>query len=70
MYKMLKRQAHIKEALELADKGMYEKDAINEVIKADFYNQLPNAKSLMLLYKKLSRKYGISSTSVQRIVNK
>ena len=66
---MKNKMKHIKEALELAEKGMYAKDAINEVIKADFYNQLPNAKSLMILYRKLGNKYGVSSTSIQRICN-
>jgi hypothetical protein len=52
---MLSKQEHINEALGLAEKGLYHKDRIKEVIKADFY--------------KLSRKYGVSLQTIYNITN-
>jgi len=67
---MSKHQELINESLKLANKGMYHKDAIDEVIKSDFLNQYHSADSLMALYKTLSTKYGKSVDVIMRICKK
>ena len=67
---MSKHQELINESLKLANKGMYHKDAIDEVIKSDFLNQYHNTDSLMALYKTLSIKYGKSVDVIMRICKK
>lgn len=68
---MSNKQELIKQSLELADKGAYHKDAINDVIRADFIRrrQYQNSEALMDLYKKLGRKYGKHYNTIMRICN-
>jgi hypothetical protein len=66
---MLNKREHINEALGLAEKGLYHKDRIKEVIKADFYNQNTGRISVMELRNKLSRKYGVSLQTIYNITN-
>jgi Mor family transcriptional regulator len=66
---MLNKQEHINDALHLAEKGLYHKDSIKEVIKADFYNQNNGRISVMDLRNKLSRKYGVSLQTIYNITN-
>ena len=66
---MSNKQEHINDALHLADKGLYHKDSIKEVIKADFYNQNTGRISVMDLRNKLSRKYGVSLQTIYNITN-
>ena len=67
---MLNKREHINEALDLAEKGLYHKETIKEVIKADFYNQNTGRISVMELRNKLSRKYGVSVQTIYNITNK
>lgn len=67
---MSSKREHINEALDLAEKGLYHKDRIKEVIKADFYNQNTGRISVMDLRNKLSRKYGVSVQTIYNITNK
>jgi len=67
---MSNKREHINEALDLAEKGLYHKDKIKEVIKADFYNQNTGRISVMELRNKLSRKYGVSVQTIYNITNK
>lgn len=67
---MSNRREHINEALDLAEKGLYHKETIKEVIKADFYNQNTGRISVMELRNKLSRKYGVSVQTIYNITNK
>ena len=67
---MSNKREHINEALDLAEKGLYHKDRIKEVIKADFYNQNTGRISVMDLRNKLSRKYGVSVQTIYNITNK
>ena len=66
---MSNKQEHINDALHLAEKGLYHKDSIKEVIKADFYNQNTGRISVMDLRNKLSRKYGVSLQTIYNITN-
>jgi hypothetical protein len=56
---MSNQQELINEALIVADKGLYHKDKIRQVIKADFYNQNTGRISVLGLREKLSKKYGV-----------
>ncbi len=67
---MSNKREHINEALDLAEKGLYHKETIKEVIKADFYNQNTGRISVMELRNKLSRKYGVSVQTIYNITNK
>ena len=67
---MSNKREHINEALDLAEKGLYHKDRIKEVIKADFYNQNTGRISVIDLRHKLSRKYGVSVQTIYNITNK
>ena len=67
---MSNKREHINEALDLAEKGLYHKETIKEVIKADFYNQNTGRISVMELRNKLSRKYGVSVQTIYNISNK
>lgn len=67
---MSNKREHINEALGLAEKGLYHKETIKEVIKADFYNQNTGRISVMELRNKLSRKYGVSVQTIYNITNK
>ena len=67
---MWNKQEHINEALNLADKGLYHKNKIREVIKADFYNQNTGRISVLELRNKLSVKYGVSLQTIYNITNR
>lgn len=67
---MSNKQEHINDALDLAEKGLYHKETIKQVIKADFYNQNTGRISVMELRNKLSRKYGVSVQTIYNITNK
>ena len=66
---MSNKQEHINEALGLAEKGLFHKDRIKEVIKADFYNQNTGRIGVMDLRNKLSKKYGVSLQTIYNITN-
>jgi hypothetical protein len=66
---MSNQQELINEALIVADKGLYHKDKIRQVIKADFYNQNTGRISVLGLREKLSKKYGVCLQTIYNITN-
>ena len=66
---MWNQQELINEALRAADKGLYHKNEIRKVIKADFYNQNTGRISVLDLRKKLSKKYGVCLQTIYNITN-
>lgn len=55
---------------EMANNGLFKRETIEAVIKADFQNNYHSCKSLMDLYNKLSNKYGKSIQTIMSICNK
>ena len=62
---MSKHRELINKGIELANKGMYDKDARRQLIKAHFIRELPNYKFIGDLYKDLARKYGCAVSHVR-----
>jgi hypothetical protein len=59
----------IKKGLEIANSGIFKKENIEIIIKADFMNNYHSTKNLMSLYKILANKYGKSSRTIMTICN-
>lgn len=66
---MLKQQELIDKCLEIANQGGLTKEAIKNVIKQDFRNQLSSGLPLMKIYDKLAKKYGKSTCHIMKLCN-
>jgi len=64
---MSKQEQLINESLKLAKKGAFKKSHIEDVIRADFYNNYQSASSLMGLYEILSKRYGKGKCTIMSI---
>ena len=65
----MSKEQELSKALELADKGYFKRDKIEEIIKEDFLNNYHRYKSLMELYDKLASKYGRGRSTIMKICN-
>lgn len=65
----MSKEQELSKAKELANKGYFTKNKIEEVIKSDFLDNYHRYKSLMDLYSHLAQKYGKGKSTIMKICN-